>query len=800
MHTRATLIALAAILALVAAAPGAHAAKKPRVEIKRTAYGIPHITARDFYGIGLGYGYSFAQDNICEMADTYLTVRAERSRYFDPNTTYSSRGNGGVFKNIDSDFFFQRAIDTKIVEGLVAKQPPEGPTQEVRDTIRGYVKGYNRYLKEVGVDGIDDPRCKGKEWVKPITELDAYRRFWQLGILASQGVAVDGIATAQPPTPALALGGGASTDPVMLGELDSRLGEQLGIGSNAIGAGSQATKSKGSVLLGTPHFPWDGPERFYQAHATIPGKMNVSGGSLFGVPAVLIGHTDGVAWSHTVSTARRFVIYELKLVPGSPTTYIHNGQPRQMKVDNVTIQVRGADGKLAPQTRPFYSSHHGSILTSILGLPVFPWTSERAYAMGDANAENFRYLNHFFEVNRAQSVRQIHQTELKYQGIPWVNTIAADKKGEAYYADIGAVPNVPNEKLAACEAVPVGAALRTAASVFALDGSRAECDLGQDPNAVSPGILGRDKMPFLFRRDTVSNMNDSYWLTNPNARLEGFPQIIGNERTARSLRTRLGLRIIEDRLAGTDGRKGKGFSLHDMTWAAWNDRQYAGELWRDEAVAMCRANAGAMPSASGPVNVSEACDVLAAWDLHDNLDSKGAILARRFINRARGAQGGPYRQQFDVNDPVNTPRGLNTENPAVRQAFGDAVNDLRNAGIPLNAPLRGYQYEMRGDKAIPIHGGPGTDGVFQAINVSWSPPKGYPNVPHGTSFVQVVEFPPKGGCPQHRTMLTYSLSTNPNSKHFGDQTRLFSKKRWVNSPFCPAQVRKAKGSLRRLAP
>ena len=108
---------------------------------------------------------------------------------------------------------------------------------------------------------------------------------------------------------------------------------------------------------------------------------------------------------------------------------------------------------------------------------------------------------------------------------------------------------------------------------------------------------------------------------------------------------------------------------------------------------------------------------------------------------------------------------------------------------------------MRGDKPFPIHGGPGTDGVFQAINVSWSPPKGYPNVPHGTSFVQVVHFPKRrGGCPEHRTILTYSQSTDPTSPHFADQTRLFSKKRWVNPPFCASQLRKAKGSTKRLAP
>ena len=66
--------------------------------------------------------------------------------------------------------------------------------------MRGYVAGYNRYLRETGVDNIPDPRCRGAAWVRPITEMDAYRRFYQLGLIASQGVAIDGIGGAQPPT------------------------------------------------------------------------------------------------------------------------------------------------------------------------------------------------------------------------------------------------------------------------------------------------------------------------------------------------------------------------------------------------------------------------------------------------------------------------------------------------------------------------------------------------------------------------------------------------------------------------
>ena len=65
--------------------------------------------------------------------------------------------------------------------------------------MRGYIAGYNKWLRDTGVDNITDPRCQGAGWVRPITEMDAYRRFYQLGLIASQGVAIDGIGGAQPP-------------------------------------------------------------------------------------------------------------------------------------------------------------------------------------------------------------------------------------------------------------------------------------------------------------------------------------------------------------------------------------------------------------------------------------------------------------------------------------------------------------------------------------------------------------------------------------------------------------------------
>ena len=98
------------------------------------------------------------------------------------------------------------------------------------------------------------------------------------------------------------------------------------------------------------------------------------------------------------------------------------------------------------------------------------------------------------------------------------------------------------------------------------------------------------------------------------------------------------------------------------------------------------------------------------------------------------------------------------------------------------------QFEKRGDEKIPIHGGPGDpEGDFNAINVPWVPGEGYPNVPHGSSFVMAAHLD-GSKCPDLRTILTYSQSTDPDSPYFADQTRMFSRKAWVEPGFCERDI------------
>lgn len=777
-----------------------------KASIRRTKYGIPHIRGKNIQSVAAGYAYAFAQDNICTIANEYVTVNGERSKYFGPDGKWTFSGNGTTYDNIDADVYFSWAKEQRYVEDLLGQPPPIGPLRGVRKGVEGYVAGYNAYLRKVGVDGIKDPACRGGDWVRPITKLDVYRRFFQLGILASSGAVIDGIADATP----VSLSSAAAADDLRDRRLETGKGIQdlqPKVGSNAYGLGREATTNGRGMVLGNPHFPYKGSERLYQAQLQIPGKLNVEGGSLYGVPLILIGWTKGLAWSHTVATAWRFTPYRLQLVPGDPYSYIVDGQQKAMEATKVSVQTK--DG--SPIERTIYSTEYGPMVNNLVGIPL-PWTEGSGFALRDVNVSNFRYLNHFYANNFAQSVEEYDAVQRRFQGIPWVNSIAADSKGNAYYSMQGAIPNVSDELAAQCNVLaPVYSTL----GLPVLDGSRSACKWEIEDGATAPGTFPADEVPTLIRPDYVTNGNDSHWLSNPEQPLTGYDRIIGIENAERTPRTRMGLIQVQERLDGTDGLPGQGFDLKSLEEVALGDRVLLGELWRDSLASLCEAApAGTLVGSSGPVDVSAACPVLRNWDLRDDLDSKGAVLFRRFGQNLlgnfttipTGLQGGYapgsetlWTTPYSNSDPVNTPRGLNVANPLVGIALADAVTDLKGANIPLDASLRGNQFTLRGGEEVPIPGGPDSLGNFNVIEAPWDAKSGYTDVVHGSSFIMAAQFT-GGKCPVDAgTFVTYSQSENQESKHAADYTKAFSQKKWNDAPFCSAELRRKTLSKKKVA-
>src|SRR5262249_53508112 len=518
----------------------------------------------------------------------------------------------------------------QIIAPHIVQHLEQGLNADEKQLEAGYVTGYNSYLAHVGgAKGVPDPTCRGKSWVKPITLFDSYLLFYQDMLEQSSGKVIRGITEAAPPTPAPATHQGAASPARTARALAAAWRAQTSaVGSNAVAIGSAGTRDHRGLLLANPHLPWIGTLRFYQAQLTIPGKINVTGASLYGVPLILIGHNENVAWSHTTSTAWRFTPFQLTLVKGHPTEYLQNGKAVAMTPRTVTVLARQPNGKLVPVTHTLWWTRYGPVFNNFERIP-FPWSTTSAFAFADADANNLaRAFNTWFGFDRASSTQQILSILKKYQGIPWANTIATDRAGLALYADIGTIPNVTNAEANRCD-TPLGTRTFAQMGMPILNGATTSCDWANDPGAAAPGIFGPSHEPYLFRHDYVTNSNDSYWLANPHHPLTGFARIIGTEDTARTLRTRIGLIQVQARIDGTDGQGPPGFTVAAMRRLDLSDIDYAAQLTLPALVQLCdqfQAAGGTAPTSSGgSVPLGNACTTLAHWNMRWDAEQRGAV-------------------------------------------------------------------------------------------------------------------------------------------------------------------------------
>ena len=333
----------------------------------------------------------------------------------------------------------------------------------------------------------------------------------------------------------------------------------------------------------------------------------------------------------------------------------------------------------------------------------------------------------------------------KYQGIPWVNTIASDRAGLALYADIGDIPHVTNAEAKACD-TPLG--VITFAVARAADPGRRQdlVRLGERlRRRGARACSGPSHEPFLLRHDYVTNSNDSFWLANPHHPLTGFARIIGTEDTARTLRTRIGLIQVQARVNGTDGQGPPGFTLAAMRNLDLSDDSYAAQLTLPGLVKLCgkfQASGGFAPTSNGgKVKLGDACTTLAHWNGRADDPQRGAVLFAAFWNFAQGAQPSPFSHPFQLSHPVTTPFGLNTANSTVHTALGNAIQQLNKAHIPIDTTLGAVQFVTYHGSHIPIPGGPGDpDGIFNAIYVNSEPGDSLTAPDSGSSFIQVVTW------------------------------------------------------------
>lgn len=708
------------------------ASGRETISVRWTEHGIPHITAQSWEGLGFGFGHSVAYDGVCVIAKELVTVNGELSKYF-----------GADEANVNSDAFHRALLNEAKIDQYLAANGDDSRAMDV-----GYTKGYNRFIATK--DDAMPASCAGAEWVKPIDERDLARLAIGVGIRYGLGRVTAQIATAQPNQAV------ASLQPLDL-ELDVEK-----IGSNAYAFGSELTDSGRGILLGNPHYPWQGPSRFHMAHLTLPGEFDMMGVGLLATQRLAIGFTKDIAWSHTVSTALRFTFFRLDLVEGDSMSYRLGDETRA--IEPIEVAVETPEGS---EQRTIYMTHLGPVVAG----PTTPWNDQYAYVMRDVNYENYRSGNQYAAMQAASNVEELRQALADHQGAAFVNTIGADKAGGALYADMSAIPNVSVELIQRC-AVDV----ESGARITTLNGSDPSCDWQIDERAAAPGLMPPSQQPSLITTTYAGNSNDSYWLSNPSQRLEGFSPIIGNENAVRTLRTRSGLKFIEEIL-----ERGEKFDQSKVEGLLFTHRHYGAELFLDEVLEVC----------ADDDSLAEACGVLAAWDRRQSVDSRGAHIFNEFFRETRQLSA-YYAVPFDNADPVHTPRGLTLDQSETREAIlaalHTAVDRLNDAGIALDARWGDVQFEMKNGEKIGVPGGDGRAGMFSVISAGFDAEQGgYTPIVAGNSYIQSVTWN-EDGSPKARAILTYSQSPEADSEFYADQTKVYSRSEWIEMPFTDEQI------------
>ena len=780
-------LALFAMAGCAADSDDAASRAQYQAEVIRTEYGIAHITADSYGGLGYGEAYAAAEDHVCNMALALAQSRGESALALGMDATSANAARDIVVKALN--------IPGRAATALAEQNP------DIREWLQGYAAGYNDFLA-ANPDGVGS-WCDTADWVRAATAEEFMAQY--LMLLQTLPRAAQAIIAAAPVQPQDQLE--VAVAQISLATTLSKL-ELSGMGSNAWALGKQRTENQRGALLANPHYPWYGIQRFWEKHLTIPGEYEAYGVGLIGLPGVTIGFNEAVGWTHTVSNSKRTVIYQLQLNPDNPTQYRWNDDWRDLRSTTVTIDVASAGGVEAISHTVWFS-HHGPLM-ALPGMARSPLT---VFAIRDANSENTSALIQWQSMAKAKDMDTFIEAHRQYNAMPWVNTIAASADGRAVYIDNSTVGALSDTVIAAWQkqlaAVPQLQQLFLTRGLVILDGTH-ESTEWLETQAPIANTVPFEQRPLIESDHYVFNANDSYWLSDPDNPATGFSPLYGPTASPRSLRTRMNIELLRPdstfNYAGKDGR----FNMIEIQSALFGNDSLSAKLLLPELLNACKESPKRLVNEQS-IDISASCNVLAAWDGKFDIESRGAVLFREWITRYPAAQitlgNALFAESFDPANPVATPNGLANPQKALDN-LAAAQRLLTKNNIALDVPLGELQTGHRMNEKWPLHGGNRHEGIANLqmssnakTNTTEAPmftgsnrfiedsnslsESGY-NVIHGSSFIMALSFTDNG--PEAQAILSYSQSGDPASPHFSDQTKLYTQERWRNILFRAADI------------
>jgi acyl-homoserine-lactone acylase len=395
-HRIATLAT--ALLVLTAPAVLAQDTAKPypeRVEIWRTAYGVPHILAEDLAALGYGLAWVQLEDYGTRLAVNLLRGRGELATVFGRDS-------------IESDFSFQQTHQHVLATYHLLNQ-------DTRDLCEGFAAGTNRYVE---------------------THPDVFAG-WKLPRFTPQDVAAAWTDETVEPKSRMFL---RRLQAERRARADSL--RQLGAGSNAWAFAPSRTTSGRAILMRNPHLNWQAG--YYEAQITVPGVINFYGDFRIGYPLYFNGgFNENLGWATTNNYADVEEIYALDVDPDQPDHYLFDGGSIPLEEVEVTVAWKNGDG-LSTDTREFWRTPLG---------PVIDRGEGKIYVVRSAEWGEYRKTEQFLRMMEARNLDE-WKAAMRMRAHVEQNLTYADRAGNIFYVWNGTIPKLPGPSGGDTAAIP----------------------------------------------------------------------------------------------------------------------------------------------------------------------------------------------------------------------------------------------------------------------------------------------------------------------------------------------------------
>ncbi|MEO5925749.1 MAG: penicillin acylase family protein [Bryobacteraceae bacterium] len=373
-----------------------------QASIVRDSLGVPHITAGSWQDAVFLQGYATAQDRMWQMDAMRRLAAGELSEVV---------GTAGVASDAEA----RRLRLPQLAEAQEKKL-----TGEAREVFAAYARGVNYFLE-----------THRATLPLEFTVLRYEPRPWRPLDTILIGLQMTRTLTTSWQEELRKLHMLAKGDAEKVSYLyPARLATEAAPGSNAWVVSGAHTVSGKPLLANDPHLEFSSPSTWYMVHLKA-GDLDVTGATLPGVPTVIIGHNQHIAWGMTNLEFDMQDLYRER-IDGQTGRYPYRGQVEQARIERNVVPVKGQKSVDVVTL----GTRHG---------PLFVTDQNQGYSLqtlvaGSTGDVDFAFL----ALNRAKNWDEFNAALARFPGPPQ-NFVYADDAGNIGYHVAGQVPVRPAE-------------------------------------------------------------------------------------------------------------------------------------------------------------------------------------------------------------------------------------------------------------------------------------------------------------------------------------------------------------------